>query len=64
MVHVKVNPPHQAHPQEIHEFPKGAQALGFDFGWGREYYIVEKGGGGASVLFFHGDLPDVDLFYL
>ena len=31
MVFVKVHPPQWAHPWEIHESLKGAQALGFDF---------------------------------
>ena len=34
IVYAKLNPPHQYHPQEINEYPKGSQAKGFGFSWG------------------------------
>ena len=57
MVYVNIHPHQRAHLREIHELPKGAQALGFDFGWVEQLDIGGEGGGSTSVFFIPWRLP-------
>ena len=51
MVYAKVHLTHLSHPQDIQKSPRGAQALGIDFGWGEQQDLEEEGDGSTSVFF-------------